>query len=228
MVRAVAAAAARDRLKQARRDTTRRHLLAAAEEVFAARGYEETRIKDVAVEAGLALATIYELYPSKEDLYADIHRTRGRVLLEHAAQAAVGASSAFDAILRGVRAYVEFLCQHPSYLRVQLREKQPWALMPRFNSAEQRRLWERGLELTVAAFRAAIAEGSVVDDDPETMARLMVAAHQVYLGRWVERGMREPVAALVERMQAHVARAFGVARRGARSSRAAGARILGA
>jgi AcrR family transcriptional regulator len=196
-------------LKQARRAVTRQHLLEAAERTFAARGYEETRIKDIADAAGLALATLYELVPGKEELYAEIFRTRGRALMERAAAAASGAASAMDALMLGVKTYVEFLCEHPDYLRVQLREKQPWALMPRFNSEEQRRLWQDGIELSVQVFRAAIAEGSLFDEDPETMARLMIAAHQVYLGRWVEQGMQEPVASLVARMQSHVRRAFG-------------------
>jgi hypothetical protein len=36
----------------------------------------------------------------------------------------------------------------------------------------------------------------------------MIAAHQVFLGDWVDDGMREPPEALVARMQAYVERAF--------------------
>lgn len=168
-------------------------------------------MQDVAQEAGLALATVYDLVPSKEQLYAEIFRLRGRALLERALQAQAGARTAMDMLLGGIQGYVEFLCEHPDYLRIQLRERQPWALAPRFTSEEQRRLWQEGINLTTSVFRAVLAEASLPEEDPETLARLMIAAHQVYLARWLEQGGQEPVAQLVQRMQRHVIRTLGVA-----------------
>jgi hypothetical protein len=94
-----------------------------------------------------------------------------------------------------------------------LRESQPWALTPRFPSKEQGRQWHEGLELTVAMFDAAIAERGLVGEKPTLLARLMIAAHQVYLGCWVDGGMSEPPAELIARMQEHVARVFGIRRK---------------
>lgn len=201
----------RENLKQARRDVHRQHLLEAAERVFAERGYDGARMQDVAEQTGLSLATVYALISGKEELYAEIHRARGRALLLRAQQATVGCESALQSLLQGVGVYIEFLTEHPDYLRILLRESQPWALEPRYISAEQERQWREGLELTAAVFRAAIAEGSIVDEDPVLLARLMIAAHQVYLVQWIEAGMTEPAAALVARTQGHVRRAFGVA-----------------
>jgi AcrR family transcriptional regulator len=211
----------KETLRQARRDVLRQHLLDAAERVFAARGYERTRMQDVAAGAGLALATVYALVGGKEELYAEVHRVRGRALLDCAQRAALqglrpprpgagaqGSGSAFEGLLTGVRAYAEYLLAHPDYLRLHLQESQPWALKPRFTSDEQGRLWREGLELTVEVFRAAIAEGSVIDEKPMLLARLMIAAHQVFLGEWVEEGMVEPPESLIARMQAHLRRTF--------------------
>jgi AcrR family transcriptional regulator len=208
----------RESVREARRNVHRQHLLDAAERVFAERGYEGTRMQDVAAEAGLALATVYGIIDGKEELYAEIHNARGRALLERAGLATANAGSAFGALIQGVRAYVEFLVEHPNYLRIQLQESQPWALRPRFTSDEQTRQWREGLQLTVGVFQAAIAEGAIVDEDPSVLARLMIAAHQVYLGEWVEAGMREPPEALIQRMQLHVRRAFGRAGARTRSS----------
>jgi AcrR family transcriptional regulator len=201
-------ARARQNVRAARRDVHRQHLVEAAERAFAARGYEGTRMQDVAAEAGLALATVYGLVESKEELYAEVHRVRGRGLLAAAAEATQGAGSAWAALIAGVRGYAEYLLARPDYLRLHLHESQPWALKPRFTSAEQTRLWREGLELLVEMFRAAIAEGAVVDEDPRLLARLMIAAHQVFLGDWVDEGMREPREQVVARMQAHTERQF--------------------
>ncbi|HEY7956069.1 MAG: TetR/AcrR family transcriptional regulator [Polyangia bacterium] len=203
----------REVVRQARRDVQRQHLLDAAERVFAARGYDATRMQHVAGEAGLAIATVYGIVGSKQALYAEVHRARGRELLERAMAATVGAGSAFAALLEGVKGYAEYLLAHPDYLRLHLQESQPWALHPRFTSADQGRLWREGLELTVTVFQAAIAEGSVIDESPALLGRLMIAAHQVFLGEWVAQGMKERPEAVVARMQQHVERAFATRRR---------------
>ena len=200
--------ARKEAVKSARRELHRSLVLEAAERVFAREGYDGTRMQDVANEAGLALATVYATIPSKEEIYSAIHERRGRALLESAAGAATGATSAMDALVRGVDAYVGFLADHPDYLRIHLKESQPWALDPKFTCAEQRRQWREGLELTVSVFRAGIAEGSIRDGDPELFAKLMIAAHQVFLAHWVEGGMKEPQPALVSRMRELVTRSF--------------------
>ena len=209
--------AAQAAVKKARQDVHRAHLLEAAERVFAARGYEGTRMQDIAAEAGLALATMYGVVAGKEELYAQVHETRGRGLLEAAMIAAAGAGSAMTALLAGVRAYGEYLLARPDYLRLHLQESQPWALAPHFTSAAQGQLWQEGLTLSVETFRAAIAEGAVVQESPELLARLMIAAHQVFLGEWIAAGMQEPPERLVQRMQSHIVRAFG-SQRGATGS----------
>jgi AcrR family transcriptional regulator len=194
--------------KSARRGLHRTLVLEAAERVFAESGYEGARMQDVANEAGLALATVYATFRSKEEIFAAIHELRGRALLAVAADAAAGAGSAMGALLGGVDAYVAFLAEHPDYLRIHLKESQPWALDPKFTTAEQRGQWREGLELTVSVFRAGIAEGSVRDGDPVLFARLMIAAHQVFLAHWVEGGQKEARPVLLQRMRDFVTRSF--------------------
>jgi AcrR family transcriptional regulator len=202
------AAKPRDTASSAKRALYRTLILDAAERVFAKRGYAGTKMSDVAAESGLALATVYGAIAGKEELYAAIHEARGRALLERARSASGAATSAFAAILIGVETYVGFLAEHRDYLRIHLNEAQPWALDPKFICNEQKRQWKQGLELSTAVFGAAITEGTVIGGDPALHARLMIAAHQVFLVAWVEAGMKEPVASLVARMQDHLRRTF--------------------
>ncbi|NUO50506.1 MAG: TetR/AcrR family transcriptional regulator, partial [Polyangiaceae bacterium] len=195
--------------KSARKDLHRTLVIEAAERAFAEKGYDGTRMQDIANEAGLALATVYTTVPSKEDIFAAIHELRGRALLAHAAEAASSSRSAMEAILAGVESYVTFLAEHPSYLRIHLLESQPWALDPKFTCAEQRKQWREGLELSVMVFREGIRQGSVRPGDPELYARLMIAGHQVFLAHWVEGGMKAPRADLIREMKDFVARSFG-------------------
>lgn len=197
-----------NRKTQARKAMYRRLAIEAAERVFAAQGYAGTRMQDVAAEAGMALGTLYGICAGKEELYGAVHQQRGAQMLARAAETAAQASSPLEALRLGIRSYVAFLAEHPDYLRLHLQEDQPWALSPRFISETQRSQWRQGLSLTVEVFRAGIADGSFVDEDPSHMARVMIAAHQVFLVEWLEDDKRQPVGALVDRMIAFVERSF--------------------
>ncbi|MGH3228873.1 MAG: TetR/AcrR family transcriptional regulator [Streptosporangiaceae bacterium] len=60
---------------------TRERLLRAAADVFAERGYDGTRVADIAAAAGVSNGALYAHFASKADLLADALRTHGRHLL---------------------------------------------------------------------------------------------------------------------------------------------------
>src|SRR5690606_4954124 len=120
----------RDRVEEAKREAYRAIVLEAAERIFAAEGYEGARMQDLAGAAGLALATVYNAVGGKEAIYGAIHEARGQALLAAAAARAGQARSPREALRFGVEAYVAFLAEHPDYLRIHLKESQPWALSP--------------------------------------------------------------------------------------------------
>ena len=60
---------------------TRERLLRAAADVFARRGYDGTRVADIAAAAGLSNGALYAYYDSKAELLVEALRTHGRRLL---------------------------------------------------------------------------------------------------------------------------------------------------
>jgi AcrR family transcriptional regulator len=60
---------------------TRERLLRAAADVFAARGYDGTRVADIAEAAGLSNGALYAYFTSKADLLVGALRAHGRRLL---------------------------------------------------------------------------------------------------------------------------------------------------
>jgi AcrR family transcriptional regulator/ferredoxin len=60
---------------------TRERLLRAAADAFAERGYDGTRVADIAAAAGVSNGALYAHFASKADLLADALRTHGRHLL---------------------------------------------------------------------------------------------------------------------------------------------------
>ena len=60
---------------------TRDRLLRAAADVFAERGYDGTRVADIAAAAGVSNGALYSHFASKADLLVDALRTHGRRVL---------------------------------------------------------------------------------------------------------------------------------------------------
>jgi AcrR family transcriptional regulator len=54
---------------KARKQNKKSRIIEAAARVFANRGYNSTLIAEIAAEAGIGKGTIYEYFPSKEDLF---------------------------------------------------------------------------------------------------------------------------------------------------------------
>jgi AcrR family transcriptional regulator len=55
--------------QERRREQTRRHLLTAAAEVFARRGYHEATLEEIAAAAGFTKGAVYSNFAGKEDLF---------------------------------------------------------------------------------------------------------------------------------------------------------------
>lgn len=62
----------RARAARTKRDRTRRALLDAAEAIFGSRGWQRTRMEDVAAAAGVSAATAYNHFPTKHALVAHV------------------------------------------------------------------------------------------------------------------------------------------------------------
>ncbi len=202
------------RVRDARQAMYREVILDAAEEVFAEHGYEATKVQAVAAAAGVSLATLYGVFTKKWDLYRALHERRIRALMEHVSvQAPLDTGDPLPTMLAGIRVYLRFHIDNPSYLRMHLREGNAWASGTFLRSPEQMDAWRAGLALMAAAFRAGIERGVFVADDPERMARTAVAMPQVRLADWVERGMTESIDEVARHVQQQFIRSVCVPER---------------
>jgi AcrR family transcriptional regulator len=200
----------KDGAKRAKVDMYRRLVLEAAEQVFAKAGFEDAKIQDIAQEAGLSLGTLYNVFPGKSEIYDAIQEQRGREILESIYRAIQGYEQVYDAVMRGIEAYVRSLVERPAYLRMHLREGLSWTERASLRSGEQVATWERGVNLAVTLLRAGVERGYFhADNSPDLLLKMMVATHQVQIKHWLDSGAREDeVDALIGRMQAHFTRAF--------------------
>lgn len=112
-------APSRRRLPAAQR---REELLAAAEEVFGARGYHGASLDEVAGAAGVSKALIYEHFASKRELHASLVAAHvGEIFARLQANALAGTDG--EARLRGgVDAFLAFVEEHRDAWRALFRD----------------------------------------------------------------------------------------------------------
>lgn len=184
-------------------------ILTAARKLFSARGFQAVTIDEIAAEAGLAKATVYQYFPSKQDIY--IAALRAGVdemvkLIQARMGAAVGAWAKTEAF---VRTRLEYLEQNREFFAIYHSEFGNLTHPATLNS-EFQAIYRRQFEALLEVFQQGIASGEIAAVSPETLAITVYEAtrglclHNT-LG-WSTASIEEQVASLMQILSTGVAR----------------------
>jgi AcrR family transcriptional regulator len=181
-------------------------IIDAAERLFASRGYERTKIQDVATESGISLGTLYSVFDGKSDIYEAVQDERlGRLFLL-AGRTMASDDKAADRLMRGNRVFIRWLTEHPDFLRIHLNNSGAWASNPQEVGEGLVNAWRRGIDLIALVVDEAMRAGDAFEGDPVIAARTMVAVQQVHMSAWVESGMQDDADALADRIEEQLRR----------------------
>src|SRR5436305_15343393 len=97
-------------------------ILDAALQIFSSRGYHAASIDEIAQEAGISKALIYEHFPSKKDLHASLLERHVQEIFEVLAEAAAGPEPGEVRLRNGVDAFLEWVETHPRAFRLLFRD----------------------------------------------------------------------------------------------------------
>ncbi len=189
----------KQRVREARNEAYRSLILEAAERVFAARGYVEAKVQEIADDAGVATGTVYAIFPSKQELYRAVHRVNLEELAKRYAEIP-GDRDSRDVIRDRTAISTRFLTERPDYLRIYVREAAGWG----FDASALPKGAADFVDL--ALYRRGIERGELLAEDPELLQSLAMAASHVILFHWLKSGMRESPEELTRRILAHTER----------------------
>lgn len=108
--------------RRARAERTRAALLEAAEALFAERGFDATRVEDIAERVGIRRASIFYYYRDKQELYDAVLDSVLGALHERLERALDGDAPLAERIEAAVGAWVDAVGARPSLARLVLRE----------------------------------------------------------------------------------------------------------
>jgi AcrR family transcriptional regulator len=171
-----AAAELRQRLPAAER---RNQLLDVALDRFAASGFHDTSMEDVADAAGVTKPVLYQHFSSKRTLFLELLETVGGELLRAVSDSAAAETHPRQQVLAGFRAYFRFVCEHTNAFRLLFgggsRQGDDFA------DAIMR------LEADVAATIARFIEADIDDSYRDLLGHAIVGLAEVTGRRWVSR-----------------------------------------
>ena len=181
-------------------------IIDAAERLFASRGYEGTKIQDIATESGISLGTLYSVFDGKSDIYEAVQDERlGRLFLL-AGRTMASDDQAAERLMRGNRVFIRWLTEHPDFLLIHLNRSGAWASNPQEVGEGLVNAWRRGIDLIALVIDEAMREGDAFQGDPVIAARTMVAVQQVHMSAWVESGMQGDADDLADRIEEQLRR----------------------
>jgi AcrR family transcriptional regulator len=152
-----------------------------AEHVFARKGFDDATMTEIAAEAGVSVKTVYANFPGKTELYEEIRRTRMREFVTSLLAGMEGARTPLDKLVRGIHGYLDYLVDHPDFMRIHLREGKAWALRPSGGVDEES--WQIGVGAFAQVLREGMEQGLFHEGDPDLMAMTGSAVMQVQLVR---------------------------------------------
>jgi len=197
---------AAEKARNAKTSMYRSLIIDAAERLFASRGYERTKIQDVAAQSGISLGTLYSVFDGKSDIYEAVQNERlGRLFLLAGRTMASDAKAA-DRLMQGNRVFIRWLTEHLDFLRIHLNNSGAWASNPQEVGEGLVNAWRRGIDLIALVIDEAMREGDAFHGDPVIAARTMVAIQQVHMAAWVESGMPGDADALADQIEEQLRR----------------------
>ena len=126
----------------------RNQLLDVALDRFAARGYHDTSMEEIAESAGVTKPVLYQHFHSKQQLFLELLESVGEDLLTQVANRAAAEENPYQKVLAGFRAYFHFVCHRTAAF--QLVFGSGARLSEEF--AESVRRLEEGIAATIARF----------------------------------------------------------------------------
>jgi AcrR family transcriptional regulator len=177
----------------------RTQLLDVAMDRFAATGYYDTSMEDIAEAAGVTKPVLYQHFDSKHELFLELLDAVGRQLLEQMVSQAAAETNPYQRVLAGFRAYFHFVREHTPGFRLVFGGGA--RLTDDFADSIRR------LEAEIAETIGRFIDADIDDDHRDLLGHAIVGLGEVAGRRWLERqgpaGSLDPAEG--ERMAVHLA-----------------------
>jgi len=165
----------------------RKKILDAATKVFARVGFSNTRIQDVAQEAGIAHGTVYLYFKSKDDLFISIFQESLGELIDYISSEVQKKDSAEDKLRRMISLQLDVIEENPDLTKLILIE---FPGTGNFLNDRNIDVLSNYIDVIGDVLKNGIEEGIFSTNvKPDIIATMIYAAMQGIATRWILDGM---------------------------------------
>jgi TetR/AcrR family fatty acid metabolism transcriptional regulator len=184
---------------------TRTRILEAAVQVFAQKGYHETRMDDIVSASNTSKGSIYFYFPGKQEIFFGLIETFIGLLESRLKEAMDGAAHGMDQVDSALTATLRLFSQYRTLAKIVL--VQAVGLGAAFED-RRRMINDRFTNLIQARIEKGIQDGSLPAQNAELAARAWVGALNEILIHWIYTGTPELETAIPE-IKAFLLRSIG-------------------
>ena len=167
--------------RQSRRERELAHrredAIEGAAAVFAAKGFHDAQMTEIAAAAELSLAALYSMFRGKEELYRQVLRTATQRMLGTVQDAVVSVDDPAEALLAVIDTLFACFEDMHDLTRMVMSSTQgrPWRMREEIGTAS-RDVTVPFMEWLIGLAREAQRSGTLQGIDPEVLARTLVGA----------------------------------------------------
>lgn len=165
----------------ARRD----EILESAQKLFAKKGFFKTTIQDIARESEFAIATLYNFFKSKEDLYSALIERKTENLFRSIQEASLN-HHGIERIERIVHAVLEYFENDKDFFRLYVIERSGFEWDIRSELGETcHRMYLQYIEFLKSAIEESIKRGELKEMSPWDISFFLSGIINSFIFQWV-------------------------------------------
>ncbi|MDY5943096.1 MAG: TetR/AcrR family transcriptional regulator [Oscillospiraceae bacterium] len=196
-----------------KQEDTKQRILDKALELFSTQGYDSVSVGEIAKAVGIKAPSLYNHFPSKQAIFDAILEStaaqyeadtdRINIHVQNAVQdIPVFTEITADALFEKVRQIFEYSLHNETISRFRRMMTIEQFRSPELAALYSKRYVERVLDYHAGIFRALIAAGEIIAEDPDTLAMMYVAPVLALIGICDRQPERE--SECLEKLQNHV------------------------
>jgi len=164
----------------------RQEILQAAEKVFAAKGFFQTTMSEIAQAAEFGTGTLYKFFKSKEDLYFTLIDEKVGEVNRLVSSELVKKRPVLVRIREGLRLQLEFIEGNKDFFRIYTSERSrfEWTVKDELGKGIHRKMVTY-IRLLARVMKQGVAQGIFKPLDPMDLAHALVGLFNSFVFEWL-------------------------------------------
>lgn len=178
---------------QETRERTRERILEAAVNVFASKGYHDTKVDDIVAESKTSKGSFYFYFPSKQDIFLALVDTFADLLESRLRERISAETSGMARVDLALRVCLETFGQYRGLAKIAFVQATGLGIV---FEEKRRAVNDKFIAIIKTNLDQAVADGSIPALDTEIAACAWMGALNEIILRWVYTGEPDPVRSL--------------------------------